>query len=192
MVFHKKTAKTLGKIAFFAIKAKKGPIRTTFKTQCKKHQKHSVKWPFLKKCFIPFVKKGLFFELFSKCFQNTAFLIDKTRKKRCFWQTQKSQSPKKAILPSFFACFLSMMFFRAFWRDLTKKSHFPECFCWFFQGHVPKRFFEKVEKLEVFCLFFFGGWAPSSTGKYNKGVSRPGGGVLGEGVSSLRRFYDKL
>ena len=75
---------------------------------------------------------------------------------------------------------------------LTKfdeKMSFFRVFLLFFQGRVKQLFFEKVKKLEVFCLFFHGGYAPSSTGKYNKGVSRPGGGVLGEGVSSLRRFF---
>ena len=119
-------------MAFFAIKAKKGPMRTTFKTQCKKHQKHSVKWPFLKKCFIPFVKKGLFFELFSKCFQNTAFLIDKTRKKTMFLT-----NPKKSE---------------------SEKGHFTELFCLFFIDDVFSsfltRFDEKKSFSRVFLLVF--------------------------------------
>ena len=132
-------------------------MRTTFKTQCKKHQKHSVKWPFLKKCFIPFVKKGLFFELFSKCFQNTAFLIDKTRKKTMFLTNPKKSESEKGHFTELFCLFFIDDVFSSFLTRFDEKSHFPECFCWFFQGHVPKRFFEKVEKLEVFCLFFCGG-----------------------------------
>ena len=69
---------------------------------------------------------------------------------------------------------------------------FFRVFLLFFQGRVKQLFFEKVKKLEVFCLFFGCGNAPSSTGKYNKGVSRPGGGVLGEGVLSAKIKYDKI
>ena len=78
---------------------------------------------------------------------------------------------------------------------LTKfdeKKSFFRVFLLFFQGRLKQLFFEKVKKLEVFCLFFHGGYAPSSTGKYNKGVSRPGGGVLGEGVLSSMKRYDKI
>ena len=84
------------------------------------------------------------------------------------------------------------MFFSTILTKFDEKRSFFRVFLLFFPRPCATAFFEKVEKLEVFCLFFFAGYAPSSTGKYNKGVSRPGGGVLGEGVSSLRRFYDNL
>ena len=106
MVFHKTTATTLGKMAFFAIKAKKGPIRTTFKTQCKKHQKHSVKWPFLKKMLYPLRQKRSFFRAFFKVFsKHSVFNRQNTKKNDVFDKPKKVRVRKRPFYRAFLLVF---------------------------------------------------------------------------------------
>ena len=101
-------------MAFFAIKAKKGPIRTTFKTQCKKHQKHSVKWPFLKKCFIPFVKNDIFLEFFQGVFKTQCFKSENTKKNYCFDKPEKVKVQKRPFYRAFLHVFYRLCVFELF------------------------------------------------------------------------------
>ena len=137
-----------------------------------------------KKMLYPLRQKRSFFRAFFKVFSKHSVFNRQNTKKTMFLTNPKKSESEKGHFTELFCLFFIDDVFSSFLTRFDEKKSFSRVFLLVFSRPRAQAFFEKVEKLEVFCLFFCAGYAPSSTGKYNKGVSRAGGGVLGEGVLS--------
>ena len=108
----------------------------------------------LVKMLWPLRQKRHFSMFFQHVFKMPCFQQWKTRKHRLFWQNSLKQYPTKAILPSFLTVFYRLCFFELF-DEIWRKMYFvSDCFCWFFQGRVPKRFLKKSKNSRFFACCF--------------------------------------